>query len=336
MRWKKELVGAALALAVSVIAGLILWVVTQEPVADKKEVLYFQLDKPVEFSGREQRLSIGTFSFGNSGDVPAREVTATLTSVQARILEANINSYSGITSPPNISDAGTTATLSIPNLLPGDRVTVSYLLDAPGKTSLDVRSNSSKAITASQIAPAAGNTKRSRLNRFFELSWPLLFLVSFLPIWLISRQLKRARKQSRYRPENRNNNAFVLMHTGFPEDAKNLLRKSIESGRDGSFAMSNYAGACALLDLSDDAEKYINAAEFLAESDHEKSIVNLNRVIIAFMAGNKDAALQKMTQAVRQCDDDLRQYLEHSSLLQEICEWHPEIRLAIAAKSGKK
>lgn len=336
MRWQKELVGASLTLAATVIGGIILWAVTQGPTPEKKELLYFVLDRPVGFSGKEQRLSIGTFSFGNAGNVPAREVVATLTSSGARIIEANLGADSAPTQLQNLRNDGTKVSVSVPNMLPSDKVVVSYLLDRPGSVSLDVRSNQTKAKPVSAIAPMQPDSTRSRLNQVFERYWPILFLASFVPIWLFRKERKRSKRNRYYRPENRNNNAFVLMHTGYPQDAKRLLRDAIELGKDGSFAMSNYAGACALLGEMEEGRKFLAAAEFLAEADHEKAIVELNRAILAYRDDQKDAALESIKRAVGFSEDEMRQYLKYSRILADIAAWHPEIRNAIEQTSTQR
>lgn len=332
MPGKSELIGAAVTLAVTVIGGLIVYGVTSATNADPKhELLAYSIDTPVSFEGNGTNVSIGSLRFGNQGDAPARAVLASIDASPVSIREIVANQSSGPAPKVVLTEDRKQARIEIPSLLPGDEILVTYLLDKKQKVDFDLRSQDSIGKPASLLEE--DGKEQSILRTVGEKYLPILFLLSFVPVYLLRRQVRKLRRYS----SCRNNTGFVLLHSGAVPEAANFLEDAVKRGEDGSIALANYAGALALTGDLESAQKYLQGARFLAVGNHERAIEKLNSAILDFCRDDRESATTALREAVTLSPNEIRSYAGRSTVLKRMKEWAPKMQeLFVEGKRSAK
>jgi hypothetical protein len=88
MRWKELLIGVAITLIVTVVAGILVWLITREP-PPTSEDLHFKTDY-VALSAAPSALGVGSVKVANLGSKVARNVY-TLPSITGRAFKSENN-----------------------------------------------------------------------------------------------------------------------------------------------------------------------------------------------------------------------------------------------------
>lgn len=124
------------------------------------------------------------------------------------------------------------------------------------------------------------------------------------------------RLKNRGPPASRNNTAFVLMHVGQTQEAKELLLAEIKQQGASAYELANLAGCFAAEQQFDLADEYIRASAFLTDPD--KDTVLLNRALIHYFKRELDLASQVFKRWAEQHPKSLQRYEPHSNLIAEL------------------
>lgn len=302
MRWKEILVGAAITLIVTVIGGLIVYKVT----TSQGEQLTYEIDKQVAFEGASNKISIGSAKIANIGGQAAKDVIAVLKIKSAIFQEFRATSSTGSNVSIEIDKDKHTATLSLKSLLPGEIISAAYLLSNEANVEMQLKSD--KSIGKANQIYKTDSSNKSKLNKFLEDFVPLLIAIAVAPLALILRYLRRSSSVV----SCKNNNGFVLLHTGINNDAREMLCSAVKNGETGSYALSNYALSLAISGNIEDANKYISAAGFLAKGKHEQAVFKFNSSIIHHLAGDDNTAFEKMSEAIKLSKKEIVMYCRNS------------------------
>jgi tetratricopeptide (TPR) repeat protein len=312
MRWKELLIGAAIALVVTVIGGLMVYLFTQEKDELKTEILSYHLDKQALFEGNDNLISIGALKFANIGNEPARTVVAEFKTDGAEIIEFNTVNEGGTEISKSISDNKQSVTLRIKSLLPNEIISATYLLNSPSKIEFIMRSE--RTIGKEGAIYSVKTERSSLLNDFLGDFVPLLILLAFAPIVFLLKYLR----SNISRGGSKNNNAFVLLHNGANTESLSILESAVTNGEDGSLAMANYASALAISGDIEKAKIYIDASEFLARTKHEKAICQLNKSIVSHQANDAEECLYSLKKSLELSKSEIKSYLENSKVMRGI------------------
>ena len=312
MRWKEIFIGAAVTFMVTVIGGLLVYFFTQEKENPSIEMLSYQIDKQVSFTGSSNQISIGSLKFSNIGSEPAKNVSAEFHSKTAEILEFKITNEGGAEIDKTISKDKSSVSLNVKTLLPNEIVSITYLLNK--ESSLEFKMRSERSIGKPGAIYKVEKSRSSILNDFFGDFIPFLIFIAIMPLFFMFKFLRRSISIG----SSKNNIGFVLLHTGQPDEAVTVLKHAIENGEDGSHALANYAAALAVQDELDKSQKYIEAARFLARTKHEIAICDFNNTIIEHVAGNNEKSQSFFKSALSLSKSEILSYAEKSLLLKEM------------------
>jgi hypothetical protein len=220
MRWKEILVGAAVTLVVTVIGGLLVYKATQTPIKD--EVLLYELDKQVAFEGVSNKVSIGSVKIANMGGQAAKDVMAILKVINSNFIEVKSTSSNSGETTAKISADKKSVTISMKTLLPSEIISTTFLLSK--ETKVDVQLRSDKSIGKAGQIYKVESTQKNKINKFIGDFVPLLILAAALPLFLILMYLRKWGS----RQSCKNNNGFVLLHTGMYKEGGEILHTANE------------------------------------------------------------------------------------------------------------
>ena len=320
MRWKELLIGAVLTLAVTVAGGVVVYYFTQPEPVQKEELLTFQVEQQVAFEGKDNSVSIGSLRFGNIGSAPARDVVAQFSVKTAEIIEFQAVSQTNAEVSSQVSEDKHTVSVRVKTLLPEEIVTATFLLSEEAPAELNLRSSSSIGKEGATRRTIANDN--SEVSDFLVKFLPLLVLFAIFPAIYALPVLARSSSRS----SCRNNTGFVLLHSGATDEAIRILRSAVEAGEDGSHALANLATAIALSGDAESSHAYLEAAEFLASTKHEKAVCALSRSIIEHQFANENDARESFSSALALSKSEVKSYAQKSKLLQGILESDTEFK----------
>lgn len=314
MRWKEMLIGALMALFVTVIGGLLVYFVTLEEPVERKEALRFDIEDPVSFEGKDNRVSIGYLRFSNVGDLPASGVRAVLEFGANEVLEYYVRAENKPQVSHQLDREEGRLEVQVDALLPGDVVAITYLTKSEVEPSVVVRSQNSSA----EQGPVTGTVvyeepNRSFVERYINALLPILGLLFMIFVVL-------ARKIAAGRRECRNNNGFVLLHSGQFEDACRILRDAVGEGEDGSHALANYALSLYLAGDVQRSDGYLRASKMLAVGKHAKAVIAFNEAIILAKMGSWKESIGALETAISGSAREIRDYCRDSVLVEELIQ----------------
>ncbi len=324
MSWKEILIGAAISLIVTVLGGLLVYYFTYYKSEPKSEILSYQIDKQVSFVGSDKQVSIGSLKFANIGAEPAKNVSAIFHISNSSILEFKVTSESEAEISKELSKDKKSLSLSIKHLLPDEIISVTYLLSKESPVEFQLRSE--KSIGKAGFFLKTDKSRNSLLNDFIGNLVPLLILF-VIPLLFIIRKLLRA---SNTLGNCKNNVGFVLLHKKSIDDALSILTKSVNEGKDGAYSLANYASALALTGDLEKAERYIEAAKFLARNKYEKAVCEFNNAIIEHELGNKEKSIDCLRESLSLSKKEINNYLEHSHIFKKMLTENNDLRDLIA------
>jgi len=306
------LANAATAIFIAVVAGVVVWWLTKPE--SYQPSLSYQVTRTGDFSNQGGKLNFFTVELVNRGSNVANGVTLNLKpSISLASIEETAVTTSRTRPPLTFSKVGSQRLLTVPRLKPTERVKVSLAVSSQGEVDLEVVGAAENASLA-QIVP--NDQEALRDNPF------VLFLVvsgalggNALAVALIRRRIFK-RTRSAYLFADKNNIAFLLMHSGFPALAKDLFVKSFGT-RYSEIALSNYALACAMEGDIECAQSISETLEFWSGklSPHSAKLHKLNSDIIDALSGDEDA--QERLKLEMNGDSEYGEYLKNSSALRK-------------------
>ncbi|WP_198328791.1 tetratricopeptide repeat protein [Psychrobacter sp. CLB018] len=314
MQWKQLIIGALITLAVTVTGGVLVYYITQDNDTIKSESLTYQTKSQIAFEGDDNSLSIGFIDFANIGNQPAKDVVATFISESAEIKEFKPESKEGAKLSFEISDDNKTATIFIDNLLPKEIVSVNYLLTNTSDVNFSLRSNES--IGKEGPTQTIKKNKDFNFSTLVEVFVPLILLAIFISV-LVS---KLGRSYTYSIPSCKNNVAFALLHEGELTEAASILSSAISNGEDGSYALSNYAVALAVMGDLDRARAYIKASNTLVSKKNELIFYYLNDAIVSYYEGRKTECNNLLKKSLDLSTKNIISHYKNSVIISKIIE----------------
>lgn len=129
-----------------------------------------------------------------------------------------------------------------------------------------------------------------------------------------------------------NNSAFMMLHQGMVEEAKQLLDTEIARRGGTSFELANLGLCLALSDNRESGDKLFRAAELYSSANSIKLLVEFNRAISAHQNGENDSAISHFSSAWNISKRGLRRYLRLSKLAQQMVQECEEISTIVEKK----
>lgn len=319
MRWREMLIGAAITLVVTVIGGVIVFYFTQER-EDSRERIVYELGEQISFEGSNEKASIGSLSFINAGKTAASNVTAKLYVAGAEIIDFNIKGTDNPDLQKTVSEDRRTVDLRVKLLLPGERISATFLLNQEGAVNFSIRSDGSIGeLGSTYIIERSGV---SVANEFAFSFVPILSVFAAVASLLALKLLKKSSLEG-----GGNNTAFVLLHKNSVEDALAVLERAINDGEGGSHVLSNYAAALSLNGNHEKSRRYMDAAMFLASTKHEKAVCHLNEAILLYCLGDFDGARKQIEMSISLSKSEIVFYLKNSDVFQGFFRERPDLKV---------
>lgn len=308
------MVGAISSLVVTTLGGVAVYYLTKEPEIRSKELLTYSVRSSGVFSGEKERVAFTSISIENHGGKPASNVIANITSGSSSIKDLTTSNSDGTLQEKKVTS--NKATLKYAKLLPGETLTIDVLLDSPVQPRILVRSDESLAVSEATLG-ASKTEKRQEVNKLASLLVPTSAIVILLLTPIVFRILRRARKLEKTGGliGDRNNAAFLLLHSGLSEEAEEVLNAAVRAGRYDSFTFSNLAVANAVNGKTDKASALMVAANYLEVEGHAAGVIAFNEALLYFMSGKRPEAIAALRRALALSPKDVKKYCERSVLL---------------------
>ena len=304
------LLGAMITLLVTVIGGLLVYYFTQNKI-EQSEELWFEQSSQTGFSGSENTVAIGVLKFGNSGNASAEDVNAIFGVASAKLLEFKVINENGAkVGYKKVGDQQIEVFLE--NLLSGESVTITYLLDSRSEIDFKLRSDSSMGKEGNPYI--SKSTKKTDLLDLVDRVVSIA-MFGFTAIFII---IAKGAFSERVKGSGRNNMGFVLLHSGAYEQASEIFRESLKCGKDGELVYSNYAATLALQGEFEDADKFLRAAEYVACRKRTKAILAMNKSIIYYHKGDMVKSKENLNLALSLSENTIKEYVRNSFIFSEI------------------
>lgn len=315
MDWKKILANIATGLTVSIIAGIVVWLVTRP--SQRVEGVAYEATPVTVFGGASGQYAFFTVTVSNRGDTPA-------TNVQIEISDENGGRLSELTvrrsaSKPLVQVTRLPSGLSakIPRFLPSEQTSFSALYRASKAINPDVIVK-----TDSGIAQRIEDTPESIQAQSASLFAILLgFAASAFAVRGFFKSYAR-KPRFRFFFRDKNNSGFMLFHAGLTKEALAVFEAAIASGESGPIPFSNIAAANAVLGDHERAQKLIDIAEGWADLRHDKAVTLFNKAIVDQARGDASEAANNLTAAMS-LSPEIRLYLDRSDLCRQLFSKDP-------------
>jgi len=320
MNIKSTLIGAFIALIVTVIGGLVVYYITYKDT--KGESLTYWYDAPAIFEKDSTSVMLQTFNISNQGDIKSSDISFEINYPEG----INISEKSVAFSSGKMTEYRDSITqkrifmLKTPILLPKENIKISFILKSKTYQSPVVTLKSDSSLGKKlNLNETVKDEKIPIVKNYLLLLLSLLILL----IILLYIQIKRIRNNFGS-TRSSNNTAFLLIHKNLPEYAVKLLDKTImKNGADG-YILGNYAVAKAINGEIENSLKLIEAASFYSSGGHEKAVNLFNASLVYFLKGDFLIARKKLEEAVIKNAKEIKKYTEFSDLIRNLRE-NPEI-----------
>lgn len=308
MQWKDVLIGAISTLAVTVIGGVAVYYFTKEPQLKSQELLTYSIRSSGDFSGEKERVAFTSVVISNQGGKSASNVVANIRFDTPIIKDLTTETLAGTREERII--AKDEVTLKYAKLLPGERITINLLLGSPLSPSVAIRSDESLAVSENSLEGTISE-KRTGINRASSLVVPISALLFSLIAGNFLRRAKRLGIADGMLID-RNNAAFLLLHSGLSKEAEEILNESVRTGRYDSFTLSNLAVSKAANGDKDRAAALMAAANYRQPKGHAGGVLAFNEALLNFMSGKRAEAIASLRRALTLSPKEVRKYCERS------------------------
>jgi tetratricopeptide (TPR) repeat protein len=317
MKWRDVLIGSIATLIVTILSGVVIYYLTREPRIEAKENMVFLVDNSASFDFANTKMAVASIILVNRGTKAANNVAGEIKFPFGHIKDKKITSPSGAnTEIKTIADSSDKYSFAIPRFLPNDEVSMSFLLDtATAEPTVTIRSDTSIASKVTYTEATVGPEKPSIYKTLGLTSVPLVLglIISLVLVLFAKRKVFKQPREACF-----NNTAFVLMHKGMVEQADSLLKRAVDEGKDGSYAIANYALSRGLLGHEKESSTLLDAATFLANTKHERAVIQFNRSLLSMKRARWDDAKEQLSEALRLSSAEIRHYCKNSNILLDL------------------
>lgn len=314
MNIKSTLIGAFIALIVTVIGGLVVYYITYKDT--KGESLTYWFDAPAIFERDSTSVMLQTFNISNQGDIKSSDISFEINYPEGiKILEKSVAFSSGkMTEYKDSITQKRVFILQTPTLLPKENIKLSFILESKRYKFPIVTLKSDSSLGKKINFNESINDKKNPLIKNYLLT--LLSLLVLLII-LLYKQIKRIRNN--YGSEQSSNNtAFLFIHKNLSNYAIKLLDKTIMKSGADAYILGNYALAKAINGDFDKSLKLIEASSFYSSGGHEKAVNLFNASLVYFLKGELLTARKKLEEAVEKDPKEIKKYTEFSDLIKNL------------------
>lgn len=309
MKFKEIFVGAFVTLVVTVLGGVVLYYWTKEPDEKKSEALYYSISQVAKFKGGEKNVGFNIANIRNQGGLTAKNVVLKIDFPSANITDYSIESTSGL-KPKSQSIDKQKAVFVFETLVPSDDVTVGLLTTTSETPEISLRSNESLGKLEEKRTISSAKEKINRLAVYYI---PLLGVIAVLVLLFATRMGRKVEEvEDLILSNSKNDMGFVLLHQGLVTDAETILDHAVHSGEGGVYSLSNLATCRAKNGRIQEARSLINAAFFLAHSDHENAVITFNGALVSLYAGDTSDFFTKLKDAAALSSESIKSYSEYS------------------------
>jgi len=325
MKWRDVLFGAVCSLIVMVLSGVAVYYLTKEPPPPQpQERLVYDIEEPVIFEAQATRFALLSVRIGNLGDLTAENVNVGIVfednteiiDMGVTLSTEPVGKFTIITSTEKVIE------FQVPALTPDEVVLVSLMLnEEPTQDPIvGVKSDNSTGMEGFLARSVQIDSAPSRESTIKIVS---IFIGYVVLLFLLYRLMKRLRSRS-YRSVN--NTAFLYIHKGLADKAKKMLSSDIESRGGDSYSLANYALCLALDRDFSEAEKTLDAAEFLvssrrepfASTKQEKAVVLFNRSLLLLLQDKTSEGLNFMKKATELSPRAISGYCSYSVVVDDL------------------
>jgi tetratricopeptide (TPR) repeat protein len=323
MNWRTLAVGALVTLVVSVIAGVIVWLITKpEPIAEK---LQYSIENAATFTADKTKISFITIKLYNAGTKAARDfrLVADFKSV-VEIRERQISISSGRAASYSVSaNDNKSLEITLPTLVVGEVLTASLLVSGTGEIIPSVSARSAETVAtekAQALTPAPDEVKNKTIYILIVLfaalftQTALFYFLRFSRRWLL------------FQGRNLNNTAFTLLQSGLVQVAGRLLEKSIDEGSTNATVLANYAVSKSLSGDKETAKKLFAAAEWWSSDKWDQTNIQYGNAVVAAKESDFELAGEHLRKALALKKNMVRDYCKLSVYIKEAASANETIR----------
>ena len=331
------MVGAVISLAVSILAGCVVWLLTHEPKSTTpEEKLRYSMEEVASFSPTATKIGIVTIKIFNQGDKAARDVRGVFVlPVKAEIKAKQITMSSGPAGIfiENPSDTRT-INLTLPTLAPNETLTASLLVEGSGPFLADVGLRSTESVGIS-VDPRAISVSPHDLDRSPTRALAVMVLLWALgPFVILFFWRKKIFEFAPVVFPSINDTSFVYLQQKMVVEAKQMLLQKINSKGSDVFETANLALALGLSDQLEESNRLFQIAEWWALTNHSKAVISYDQATLYAAKGDFLNAKQKLREAMALSSRHIAKYYKLSAWFAEATKIDPEFDLI--AQNSKK
>lgn len=327
MRWRDIFFGAIATLAVTVVAGLVLWYLTRDPprVAEIK----YTTDDIVYFAGTPKQIGFVTVKVSNVGTKAAFDVRIILdfpsgTNIREKQItfsSSSTGAYNENTSELNIID------LFLPLLAPGEIISASVLIDNARSFKPEI------SVRGKEAVGTPGPIQMPSAMSGISVWKGILIVVGALFLQLVAVILgPRLGKRIQSLVPSVNNTAFMFIHKKMIDEAQELLSGRIKTKGADVYILSNYALVIGLNGDIEKAEPYFGAAEWWQAGNSELALIKFNRAILMAANGDYENAKRYLREAFSLSRGQTSRYCRFSDYISDAMHADAGLRELVTSK----
>ena len=315
MNWKQIILTSAITLIVTIISGILVnWYTTENININKSEELVFDTHKITRFKSDSVNIAIFSLTVSNIGLIKSEKVkvkldfgsSAQLIDITSSLQRTN-ESYSPVSKDSNqiIYEIGT--------LFPKDNLKIDVILkDLIQTPSIIVQSNNS----IGKPSNLSDNNEPEGTSSVIAITLGLIITLLLLvpTLYLTTRVF---RKLSGY-STSLNNTAFLSIHNGQYDLAKELLLSAIKQNGGSASELANYALVKCL--TGEEVQQYqplLRMAEFVSSGKRLELIIAFNKMIIAAHNSEYEKVSDEFNNSINADKKEFKKWYFYSSVLKE-------------------
>ena len=338
INWSHIAISALATLIVTVLAGILIFYLTNKPVPAPK--LFFEKVPPTSFSTDKVKTVIQSFRVWNEGNKEAENIQISITLPKnAIVADQKIEPSGGATINFQVSNVDSnTLLVKIPSLNPTESVSFAFLLDNTTEQTLeiDVRAKGVVGLPSSTIPPSTSNNDKLRDPLFLFATILLVSIQFYLMFFIIRRRgirsLFAAFSSSTSSSSGEFNNlGFRLLHFGQIAEARKYIQLAIEKYPD-VYPLGNLAHIYALEGKLSEAITLCETAKEYASSSSSRAFVEYCLFCIYLVADKKTEAIPHLKDALA---IDKKTIIEYYTRNVNIAKWKEDKDILSAFLTAK-
>lgn len=312
MNWKTLLANGLITLFVTALAGIITFFATFDRAP--RNPMTHSVANSGSFQGREGNFSLVTVVFRNTGErsledfeariAPATQNSITDYNVISRIiprqdLELSLNNDGRIIVRSNV-------------FVPNEEISVFIQITGANVSTPTVFSRTKSYVSSEIITPQPQNRPKRDLSIVILII--VLSLILQMMLFRYSHVIRRIIPGFLSRNTNGSpqDSAFVLLHSGFTDEAEIIFKDYLARHSGGPLTLSNHALAIGLQGDTKAGLRQVEGALWWAAGKHERAVVLFNRSLLYAIEGNDGPAEADLRKSIELSPNHIHSYLQFS------------------------